>query len=412
MMSFTTIFRSMLLGLGLALSWAPAIAQEPPRDTHAAQDFDELWSTVAAHYAYFDEKQTDWNCVRSRYRPLAVQAQTLEEFNAVLASVLHELYDRHTVLRDQEEGTQRAPYYDMLVEKADTGARVVATFAGGSAEAAGLSVGDMIVAVNGRDIGALTAELMPRCLVEFDPDAEAYALNTAVSGIRGQPRLLRVISPEGSAREVSLPLSSGEDAPDFETRTLEGGIGYIAIRSFADETIVTRFDAALETFRDAPGLIIDVRDNGGGDTAVARPIMGRFITERAPYALMRRREAAGLSDPWTEYVEPRGPFTFDAPVVVLTNHWSASMAEGFPMGMRNLGRATIVGTAMMRLGAGVFQVRLDRTGIDAQYSGEPVYDTKGTPREDLEPDVITGPGADILEAGIVQLRREIAARKR
>ena len=190
----------------------------------------------------------------------------------------------------------------------------------------------------------------------------------------------------------------------MESRLLPGGYGCVVIRSFADQTVIDAFDAALLRFKDAPGLIIDVRQNGGGDTAVARPIMGRFIDKQKPYARMRRRDGDHLSDPWTEVVEPRGPFTYTAPVAVLTTRWSASMAEGFPMGMRGMGRATIVGTPMMRLGAGVFPLRLDRIGIELQYSAEPVYDVHDRPRWLLEPDVLVSPASDILAAGMTALK--------
>jgi carboxyl-terminal processing protease len=190
---------------------------------------------------------------------------------------------------------------------------------------------------------------------------------------------------------------------------LNGGIGYIHIRSFGNSDVVTAFDAALATLHETRGLILDARDNGGGDTAVARPIMGRFIAERKPYALMRRREGPSLSAAWTEYVDPRGPFTYAAPVIVLTNRWSGSMAEGFPMGMRDIGRARIVGTPMMGLGAAVFPLRLDRTGLQAQYSAEPVYDLRDQPRAHLRPDVETPPGADVLAAGLRELHRMMAS---
>ncbi len=204
-----------------------------------------------------------------------------------------------------------------------------------------------------------------------------------------------------------LALKAGPKLPDVESRLLPGGYGFIVIRSFADQAVIDAFDAALLQFREAPGLVIDVRQNGGGDTAVARPVMGRFIKEQKPYAWMRRRDGKQLSDAWTEVVDPRGPFTYTAPVAVLTTRWSASMAEGFPMGMRGIGRATIVGTPMMRLGAGVFPLRLDRTGVELQYSAEPVYDIHDQPRWLLEPDVSVPPGGDILAAGIEALRRAL-----
>jgi carboxyl-terminal processing protease len=76
------------------------------------------------------------------------------------------------------------------------------------------------------------------------------------------------------------------------------------------------------------------------------------------------------------------------------------MAEGFPMGMRGIGRASIVGTPMMGLGAGVFPLRLDRTDIQLQYSAEPVYDVHDRARSLLKPGVLVSPANDILAAGI------------
>jgi carboxyl-terminal processing protease len=81
------------------------------------------------------------------------------------------------------------------------------------------------------------------------------------------------------------------------------------------------------------------------------------------------------------------------------------MAEGFPMGMRDIGRARIVGTAMMGLGAAVFPIVLDRTGIGAQYSAEPVYDLRDAPRWRLRPDVEVAPNSDILASGVSELAR-------
>ncbi len=133
--------------------------------------------------------------------------------------------------------------------------------------------------------------------------------------------------------------------------------------------------------------------------------MGRFITAAKPYAKMRRRDGRALGAFWTEIVEPRGPFTYAKPVVVLCDRWSASMAEGFPMGMRAICGAGIVGTPMMGLSAAVFPLRLDRTGIDGQYSAEPVYDVEGRPRSAFLPDVIVPDGKDILAAGTAELRR-------
>ncbi len=379
------------------------VRTESPHDIRYAQDFDELWETLGRRYCFFADKAIDWNAVRRHYRPLALRAPDDEAFERVLGDVLRELYDAHTHLAAPSDGTPRWPPFDLLASHDGDSLRIVAVQPGSAAADAGLAIGDRVLAIEGMAAASVVRDLVPRCLTRRDAKAEAYAVNAAVAGRRGQPRRFDVRRGAAPPREVQIALKR-HDAPDVESRVLEDGLGYIALRSFADDKVVAAFDAALAELRGAQGLVIDVRGNGGGDTAVARPIMGRFIHATAPYARMRRREGAGLGPYWTEVVEPRGPFTFDAPVVVLVDHWSGSMAEGFPMGMHGLGRAIIVGTPMMGLGAAVFTLRLDRTGIAAQYSAEPVYDRHGHPRWALRPDIVVAEGADILAAGIAALR--------
>jgi len=403
--------RSFLVGgLGGAIAAAiPATggAAEMLHDTTYAQDFDELWATLRDHYCFFASKATDWSKVRKLYRPMALAAQSDDAFTSVVASVLGELYDAHTHLANPPDGTRRWPIYDLLVDRVGTEVRIAAIQPGSAAFEAGLAIGDIVTAVDGMPIDAAVRDIAPKCLKKADPAADAYAINVAVAGRRGAPRQLTVRSQGSVTRDVPLPLKHWPDRPQVESRRLESGFGYIAIHTFADTSVVEAFEKALDELRDTPGLIIDVRENGGGDTAVARPIMGRFIGEPKPYAMMRRRAGTAWSASWMESVEPRGPYTYTRPVAVLVDHWSGSMAEGFPMGMRGLGRATIVGTPMMGLGAAVFSIRLDRTGVQAQYSGEPVFDVAGKARWTLRPDVEIPDGGDILAAGIATLAAQI-----
>jgi carboxyl-terminal processing protease len=383
-------------------------AEEPVHDTTAAQDFDELWETLRDHYCFFGSKATDWNRVRAMYRPRAIDAESNEAFEAVIGQVLGELYDAHTHLTDPPDGTRRWPLYDLLVERGKANeVRIAAVQEASSAAAAGLKIGDVVVAVDGMSIEDHVRDIAPKCLTRPDPEADGWTINVAVAGRRGQPRRITVRTGKAAPREVALPLKPRPERANVESRRLDGGLGYIAIHTFGDTAVVDAFESALAELRDTRGLVLDVRGNGGGDTAVARPLMGRFITETRPYATMRRREGDPLSAPWTESVAPRGPFTYANPVVVLVDHWSGSMAEGFPMGMRGIGRAQIVGTPMMGLGAAVFSIRLDRTGVQGQYSAEPVYDVRGNERWKLRPDVDVADGQDILAAGIATLTAKV-----
>lgn len=388
--------RVLLAALGTTAAGLPAgrLLAATDRDITFAQDFDEFWTTLRDRYCFFSEKQTDWEQVRRVYRPLAVEAASRDDFAAIVAEAAFELYDPHTGVSDMPPGTPRGAISDVLVAYAAGEARVVALQDGGAAASQGLMRNDIIEAVNGVSIADAVQSRMPRCLTNADDHAVAFAAGRAVAGTRGEPRRYRVKRTGGKRIDLVIPTTPRSSSSDVEWRRLEDGIGLITIRSFANDAVVEAFNAALVELRNCPALILDVRGNGGGDTAVARPIMGRFIRKAAPYAMMRRRAGEGLSEPWVETVDPEGPFTFDGPVAVVVDRWSGSMAEGFPMGMKSLGRGVIVGSPMMGLGAAVFPLRLDRTGIDAQYSAEPVYDAQGNPRWHLRPDIEALDGQD------------------
>lgn len=407
------IDRRFLLGAGVGLLVAntavgQSMSRERPHVFIYENDFDELWDTLRVRYPFFSEKQTDWDKVRAFYRPLAIAASDRASFAEVARRMLFELYDAHTTVWNLPDDSQRSPPFDLLVDVTGRTLTVRSVEPDSAAHDAGLKVGDRVTAVDGAAIPVAMRAIAPRCLRRPDPAAEAFTANAVVAGRRGRARRLTVVSGTAPQRDLLLAAKRQGAKPDIDWRMLDGNVGYIAIRSFADQKVVDIFNEALAALRGTRGLIIDVSDNGGGDTAIALPIMGRFITEPKPYALMRRRQGTGLSQPWTEWVDPRGPFTYTAPVVVLCSHWSGSMAEGFPMGMRDIVGATIVGTPMMGLGAAVYQFKLDRTGLEGQYSAEPVYDTAGRPRWQLEPDVRVRDGADIVAAGRVALETMIA----
>lgn len=400
--------RRWFCGAGIAVAATRALGTTPPADITLAQDFDELWETLRDRYAFFEEKQTDWDRVRAIYRPqLDGVGDDEEKWKRLIDAVTNELYDAHTHFSAPQPGLPRWPLSDIMVEKRGDAVLVQAVRDDSAASDSGIQLGERIVSIDGMPIDRAAALRTPRALRRPDPAALTYAYNAAVGGNRERERRLQVADAAGAVRNLVLPYRPVPNRPPIISKRLDDGFGYIAITTFGDYDAPAQFDAALDQLKDAPGLVLDTRFNGGGDTAVAKPIMGRFISERRPYARMRRRSGTGtgLTNAWTEYVDPKGPFTYDRPVVVLANHWSGSMAEGFPMGMKGIGRARVVGTPMMGLGAAVFPLRLDRTSIEINYSAEPVYDVWDRPRWHMQPDVPVPDGEDILAAGVRELRR-------
>jgi carboxyl-terminal processing protease len=380
--------------------------------TSFASDFALLHSKLASDYCFFDEKQTDWRAVGEMFRPRAAQARDTQAFMVVVEDVLDTLYDPHTHLGSNRKDSWRLPPFDVWAEWNGSRAIVMEVRRGSGAEYAGVRAGQEAIAMNGVPIRAAVQRRMPKALRAPDPLAERWALLSVLAGRHDDQRVLGTRTP-GDDRIVERQLdgSRTEAGPrePFEARWLRPGLAYVRFSGFSDTELVGLFDRALEDLRPARALVIDVRDNSGGDTAISLPILGRLVANRVQYAWMAKRQGPGLSPRWPEFIDPRGPWRFTGNVVVAVNHWSESLAEGVAMALSGIGRARVVGTPMAGLGAGVGRFRLPTSGLDVQYSAEPVYQLNGRSRSAFVPDVLirmdgaSEKGADpILAAAIAE----------
>lgn len=356
-----------------------------------AGDFDLLHSRLAADYCFFDQKQTDWRAVGDLFRPRADEVRDAKAFMILAEEVLDTLYDPHTHLGSNRNDSWRLPPFDVWAEWHGSRAVVTEVRRSSRAENAGVRAGQEAISINGIPIRTAVQRRTPKVLRKPDPLAEHWALLSVLAGRHDDQRVLSTHAP-GDDRAVERQLDGGRVAAGhserFEARWLRPGLAYMHFSNFSDPELVGLFDRFLEDFRTARAFIMDVRNNSGGDTAIAGPILGRLVAERMQYAWMAKRQGPGLSARWPEFIHPRGPWTFTGKVVVAVNHWSESMAEGVAMALSGIGRARVVGTAMAGLGAGVGRIHLPTCGLDVQYSAEPIYQLSGHSRSDFVPEVV------------------------
>lgn len=405
-----------LLSIVVALVLLPT-ASAARMSPGAAEDFDAAWRFIRDRYCFFPDGPEHWRRAREALRRRAAGASTVADRIRVLETLLDQLADPHSHLRTNLASSHRLVPHDVWGTRTLRGLRIEAVRSGGAAQAAGVRPGDLVLGINGRPALDVADDVRPKHSPMPDSIVDQWSTLVALAGTHDTPRVWRVRSGE-TVRTIEVDAEDRAGAPDHEplvsTAVPTPGVGLIRIATFDDHAAVARFDAALDGFMDKRAVIIDVRGNRGGDTAIARPIMGRFVRHRAAYATMRRRDGDGLSEPWTEYVQPRGD-RYAGRVVILVDRFSASMAEGFAMGMRTIADATLVGTRMAGLGAAVETKTLPDSGITIQTSTEPVYTVDGKPRWKIEPDVpvsVTAlrTGAEegrdaILEAGLREARR-------
>ncbi|MEO8137727.1 MAG: S41 family peptidase [Betaproteobacteria bacterium] len=411
--------------LVFALGFLCAAAQAQPGTSLTAaqytEDFDHLWTRLGANYAYFDGKDTDWARVRATYRPRIAAIDSRNEFIELLERVLDELYDPHTHLKtNTERSTRLIPTgLDVWAEWRDGKAVITQLRDGFSAQQAGLAAGMEIVAINGTPVAAAVGERLPVASKTSSEAAGNWALLALLAGTHEKPRVIEARSAGGGSVATYRLDQPGHLTADryradlkVESKRLEDNLGYIRINDLGSDVTVAAFDAALERLRSTRGLVIDLRaTQGGGDTAVAEPIMGRLIARRMAY--QRGKPVHGRL--WIREVSPRGRWTYAAPVVVLVGRWTASMGEGMAIGLDAMGRATVVGTRMAGLNGAVSDLRLPNTGIRVNYAAEKLFHLNGMPREAFVPPLLVDPasGVDvdaILAAGIETLRNS-AGRK-
>lgn len=129
---------------------------------------------------------------------------------------------------------------------------------------------------------------------------------------------------------------------------LPDSIGYVHIRRFQDRAASAQAaDTIVRTFRDASGLILDVRHNGGGDDRVGQAIASRFVAEPRRYLSVAARKIGQLpptfTEPVTWWVRPTGPRQYTGPIILLVDSRSISAAENFALAMRVVPHAVVMG---------------------------------------------------------------------
>jgi len=127
----------------------------------------------------------------------------------------------------------------------------------------------------------------------------------------------------------------------------ENEIPIIRISAWANsraEELLPKFDSTLKRFRERPGLILDVRGNGGGEDDLAAKVVARFIKEPVIASISFHRMVPGVTfERSVEKIAPRGPWYYEGRVAVLTDEGCMSATEHFVSGMAEAG-ALLCGT--------------------------------------------------------------------
>ena len=386
-------------------------AQAGDGSSQRLEDFDALWGYVRDNYAYFDQKRTDWDRARELFRPQAASAEDGRAFVGVLERLLDQLYDPHTHLGVNTPTSPRLipSGSDLWAEWHGDRAIITAVRHSSEAEHAGVRAGMEIRTVNGLPVATAIRERMPVTLSAHDPAAEDWALRAVLAGRRGA--LVRIeAAAGGEVREFAFDPDHRSETVLLTSFVRPDGVGYIRFHnSLGDLQSIAAFDRAIEELKNARALVLDLRATpSGGNTTVARGIMGRLVPVEKPYQrheLAAEERQFGVRRAWLELVAPRGPFVFTKPVIVLVGRWTGSMGEGIAIGLDGTGAGHIIGTPMAGLLGATYEFTLPHAGFRVNVPAERLYHVNGTPRENFRPEpiMLADPeGDEVINAAVAR----------
>ena len=210
---------------------------------------------------------------------------------------------------------------------------VITAIDGSPAMEAGILAGDTILSVDGKSTEGISAATLESLL----PGAPGTVAALVIRRADGNERKLNV-----PRRVVETPSVKGilRDADGWRfTIDPDRRVAYIRIAQFNDRTLA-EVDAALARIRadGVSGIILDLRDNGGGSLTAAVGVVDRFISEGAIVSIRGRGDTGRTWDATSS------PEDLHIPMVVLINQGSASASEVVAGALRDNGCAKIIGT--------------------------------------------------------------------
>lgn len=171
---------------------------------------------------------------------------------------------------------------------------------------------------------------------------------------------------------------------------LENNIGYVYCSSFSNGIGDGNLDYMLKEMELCDGLIIDVRNNGGGNLTTAQKLASRFTNEKILVGYMSHKTGPGhneFSAPEPVYLEPSNGIRWQRKAVVLANRRSYSSTNDFVNCMKSMPLVTIMGDKTGG-GSGLPFSSEIPNGWSIRFSAAPMYDSEMNQIEfGIDPDI-------------------------
>ena len=332
----------------------PQESEVPIAQSTRLAAFEFVWNTIQERYYDALMNGVDWHAARAKYRPLALAADGDDAFWDVLDKMAGELKDSHTRVESPKQVEERGRYENQSLGLgvAMMEGKLVVAGVNSTSDAwwAGVRPGMVIRSIDGENAAAAYQRIY-----DATRDAStARARHRQTSGKlnRGEPGSsvsMTFEHADGSLFSATLKRRLISYPPQVIARLLPSGIAYLRFSNFL-HSLSGKIHAALREYESAPGIIIDLRNNGGGSLEMAKDLFEEFFKDKAAMSKQITRNGKPIALAWgmveiikMEYLATGKADAYTGPVAILINPGSASASEHFSAAMQDLGRAKVVG---------------------------------------------------------------------
>lgn len=367
--------------LGCSSGPAPRSSEPGAPPETAYETFDIVWELVDTKHFDPTHNGVDWEAIGATYRPQIEATRSNADVRRLLQRMLGELGQSHFVIIPAPSNVEKG---SGLGGDGTSGMRlgwvgghptVVGVHADSPATEVGITPGWIVESIDGNlptEVFAHLLEAMESSDSPLIAGEAAIHLDQASTGVTGSSRTfifkdtkgeehehtLTFIQPEGTPVKFSnLPAMqtlleshwlSNEELRQLGTAETSLRIGYITFNVWMFP-IMAPFAEAIDEFREADGLVIDLRRNPGGLGGLAMGIAGHLINDNASLGTMAMRETnlEFVVNPQRATPDGRLVKPYAGPVALIVDEGTGSTSEVFGAGVQQLGRVSVFGRNSM-----------------------------------------------------------------
>ena len=336
--------------------------------------FDKMVAMFREEYAFTELKGIDWDAMVAAFRPRFAEAEAnndVEAYRRALRDFMLSIPDAHIQAPFVAEDFQRdtSGGLGMAIRELDDGRTVVNFITpDGPADKAGIKVDAEITELGGMPVGDYVATIQPYS-APFGTQhfRRLQQLRYATRAPLGTEVPVTFKNPDSSEPQSVTLTAEDEDASfrfssftkgltgaelPVEFKILDNGLGYVKVYSFFDNELLTiqLWEQMMKSLNSlgVPGLIIDLRQNGGGSGFLADQMAAYFYNEELVLGNTEtydRDLGKFYADPnlVQRYFPPAEALQYGGQIAVIVGPNCASACEFFAHDMTRQGRADIIG---------------------------------------------------------------------